>query len=273
MNQPLSDWEGRVQDLARTFTYPPTPDLSRWAAVESAASKPTPTRWSTIPRWAWAVAIILALMAGLLAVPGVRAAVVEVLRLGAVRVFLNEPTPPPAEEQDGPLQSGTRSTPTVIPLPSLLNLAGETTLAAARQQTPFPILLPAYPADLGEPDRVYVQNLDGPTVVLVWLSPEEEDTAKATVRLSLTQIGAGVSFDKHNVRQIEETLVDGRWALWIDGPHLLQTRSGGQIMQRLVQQGHVLLWEQGGVTFRLETDLPLPEARNVAESLADGVDH
>lgn len=220
-----------------------------------------------IPRWAWAVAIILALLAGLLAVPGVRAAVIEVLRLGAVRVFLVEPTPPAGERQHESLQGSVRTPapPSATPLASVLDLAGETTLAAARQQTPFPILLPAYPADLGEPDRVFVQDLEGPTVVLVWLDPEREDQ----VRLSLTQIGAGIFFDKHSIRQIEETFVDGRWALWIDGPHFLQTRSGDQTLQRLVQQGHVLLWERGGVTFRLETDLSLEEARTVAESLAD----
>ena len=85
MIRPSTDWEGRVQTLARAFTYPPTPDLSRSAS-------PWPAAGSS-PRWAWATVIMLALLAGLMAVPPVRAAVVEFLRLGAVRIFLAEPTP------------------------------------------------------------------------------------------------------------------------------------------------------------------------------------
>lgn len=246
MNHPTNDWEGRVQALARTFAYPPTPDLTRPARRPATFARPA------MPRWAWAMIIAATVLAGLMAAPGVRAAVVEMLRLGAVRIFLIEPTPSPDEEQA-----------IAAPLASALDLAGETTLTAARQQISFSILLPAYPADLGQPDHVFVQELDGPTVVLVWLQPGREDQA----RMSLTQVGAGFSFDKRNVRQIEETVVDGRWALWIDGPHLLQSSDGNPELRRLVQ-GHVLLWQQGDVTYRLETDLPLAEAKKVAESLA-----
>ncbi len=252
MIRPSTDWEGRAQTLARAFTYPPTPDLSRSASPWPAAGRPT-----SGPRWAWATVIMLALLAGLMAVPPVRAAVVEFLRLGAVRIFLAEPTPAADEGRS----TATPILPTATPLVSALDLAGETTLAAARQQLPFPILLPAYPADLGQPDHVFVQELD--TVVLVWLQPGQPDQ----VRLSLTQIGAAFSFDKRNVRMIEESSVGSHWALWIDGPHLLQASNGDPSLRRLVQ-GHVLLWEQGDVTYRLETDLPLAEARKIAESLA-----
>lgn len=251
--QPSSDWEDRVEALARAFTYPPSPDLTRRAPHPVAFGRPA-------ARWILAAAIVLALLVGLMAVPGVRAAVMEALRLGAVRIFLTEPTPAPVEERS----DATPLLPTATPLASVLDLAGETTLDGARQQLPFPLLLPTYPADLALPGRVFVQELDGPTVVLVWLEPGQEEE----VRLSLTQTGGGLSFDKRNIRQIQETYVNGRWALWIDGPHLLQARNGDQMLQRLVQQGHVLLWEHAGVTYRLETDLPLVEARKVAESLA-----
>ena len=39
-------------------------------------------------------------------------------------------------------------------------------------------------------------------------------------------------------------------------------------LRRLVE-GNVLLWEQDGVTYRLETELPLDEAIKVAESLEE----
>lgn len=253
MNQALNDWEARVQTLARAFTYPPAPDLSRTAVLRPAVGRPA------IRRWVWAAVIALVLLAGLFSIPSVRAAVVEFLRLGAVRIFLAEPTPSPGPHQE----SAPPPPPTATASASLLDLAGETTLAAARQQTPFPILLPTYPAGLGQPDHVFVQELEGPTIVLVWMQPGQP----ARVRLSLTQIGAGFSFDKRNLRMIEESSVAGRWALWLDGPHLLEASNGDPKLRRLVQ-GHVLLWEQGGVTYRLETELSLDEARKVAESLA-----
>jgi hypothetical protein len=35
----------------------------------------------------------------------------------------------------------------------------------------------------------------------------------------------------------------------------------------LVVEGNILIWEQGGITYRLETNLPLEEAVKIAESL------
>lgn len=263
MNAARDGWETRVQSIAQSFSYPPTPDLTHVVA------RPAVRSWPVLPRWAWAVAITLVFLIGLLAVPGVRAAVIEVLRLGAVRIFMDEPIE--RETPQPPASGGAAATPpppaatpqpSPTPLNSVLDLAGETTLALAHTQVTFPILLPTYPPDLGAPDGVFVQELEGRAVVLVWLQPGKP----GQVRMSLTQIGGGLFFDKRGVRQIEETYVNGEWALWLDGPHTLQTHDGDQKPQRMVE-GHVLLWEADGVTYRLETDLPLAEARKVAESL------
>jgi hypothetical protein len=32
-------------------------------------------------------------------------------------------------------------------------------------------------------------------------------------------------------------------------------------------EGHVLIWKEGDITYRLETDLPVEEAVKIAESL------
>jgi len=55
-------------------------------------------------------------------------------------------------------------------------------------------------------------------------------------------------------------------AFWISGPHQLSlfTPEGEQ---RFTVTGNVLLWEQDGTTFRLETALPQAEARALAESI------
>ncbi|MGD8626434.1 MAG: hypothetical protein PVJ34_17980, partial [Anaerolineae bacterium] len=139
-----SMWAEKVRSTASAFAYPPTPDVAA-AEQRRLAARAAPARRRR-RRLAWGMAVALALvvlLGGLLAVPQVRAAVLEALNLGAIRVLLGEPTPTPAAKT---AEAG----PTV--LPSLLDLAGETTLAEAEAQAGFPVRLPAYPADLGRPD-------------------------------------------------------------------------------------------------------------------------
>ena len=72
--------------------------------------------------------------------------------------------------------------PVTLPLPfnylrntllaSILDLKGKTSLPAARARVDFPIRLPTYPPDLGSPDGVFLQDINGAVVVLVWLTPE-----------------------------------------------------------------------------------------------------
>jgi hypothetical protein len=40
-------------------------------------------------------------------------------------------------------------------------------------------------------------------------------------------------------------------------------------MTRLVTQGHTLIWTQGELTFRLETDAEMAEAVRMAESVGE----
>jgi hypothetical protein len=138
-------------------------------------------------------------------------------------------------------------------------------LADAREETGFPVRLPAYPPDLGPPDRVFLQNPGGPMLVLVWLEPGQPDQ----VRLSLHQFGPGTFAQKFEPELVEETTVNGQRALWTEGPYLLQILRNGRVdldLTRLVS-GHVLIWVEGDITYRLETDLPLEEAVRIAESL------
>ncbi|WP_448591785.1 hypothetical protein [Thermoflexus hugenholtzii] len=119
------------------------------------------------------------------------------------------------------------------------------------------------PTGLGHLDRVYLQDLGGPTVILVWQDPARPGRA----RLALFLIGRGALVEKFAPRVLTATTVHGRPALWAEGPYLLQTRSGGWTLQRLVE-GNVLLWTEGEITYRLETDQGMEEAVRIAESLA-----
>jgi hypothetical protein len=71
---------------------------------------------------------------------------------------------------------------------------------------------------------------------------------------------------KVQVQSVTSTTVNGQAAVWAVGPYTLFYRNGDLVEQRLVT-GHVLIWEQAGITYRLEGDLSLDEAVSIAESL------
>lgn len=269
--EPDEAWEARLRRTAQTFPYPATPDLSgavRARLIQESRLKPG-LRASTSRRLAWVVLVILLLLGGLLAVPQVRARVIEFLQIGAIRILLGEPTPTPtptsapAALEKKPITATPHPTPT--PLASLLDLAGETTLAEAAQGAGFAIRLPGYPADLGPPERVFLQQMNGPVVVLVWL----DSAQPGQVRLSLHELGPGTFAQKGEPTVIQETSVNGQRAIWAEGPYILQIQRGNQVeydLRRLVK-GRVLIWTEGEITYRLESDLTLEEAVKIAESL------
>jgi hypothetical protein len=215
-------------------------------------------------RLAWALAALAVLGLASLAVPQVRAGLVEFLQVGVVRVFLVTPTPT-APAPTALVTAAPAPTPEPTLLPSLLNLAGHTTLAAARQAVAFPLRLPAYPADLGPPDDVFLQDLDGSAVVLVWRDPARPDRVRLSLHY-LTSPAIGLKGVKEPPAALEITSVNGREALWTSGGYIIQIKSGEWDFRRLIE-GHVLIWTEGDLTLRLETDLPLEEAVRVAESL------
>jgi len=260
----ISQIETLIVNAANNFPYPPTPDIVG-AVKRQPVTKPSHmTTYSR--RLAWATLIVLFILAGLLVVPQVRAAVVEFLQLGTIRIFLTEPTP--TATSPPPAASATETPPTATPRPSptpitsLLNLAGETTLVEAQARVDFPIRIPAEPSGLGPPDRVFLQDLGGPVVIMVWLEPVQPNQ----VRLSLHLLGANTFVEKVQPQVIQETTVQGERALWTEGPYLLQLQNGGYDTRRLVE-GHVLIWQEGEITYRLESDLSLEEAVRIAESL------
>jgi len=258
--------EARLQLAAGAFSYPPTPDVAGAVRRRLEARGTRPVRQPQ--RLAWAIAVALLILGGLMAVPEVRAGLLEFLQLGAVRIRLIEATPT-VTSTPVPTRTGTPPPATATPIPSptplgsLLNLAGQTTLADARARVEFPIRLPTYPTDLGPPDAVYVQDFGAPLVVLVWLNPDDPDQ----VQLSLHEFGPdSFAAEKSQPEVIETTTVNGEPALWTEGPYMLLLRNGDHVIWRLIE-GHVLIWLGGEVTYRLETDLQLEEAVRIAESL------
>lgn len=270
--------ENRLRRAAAALPYPETPDLAareRKRLVD--AGRLTPSRKPG--RLAVGLALVIILLAAAFLVSPVRARVLDWIRLGAVRIFFNQPVPtatlPPPSGTPSP--SGTLSPagalspaaastlePTPTFLKSVLNIGGETTLLKAQQQVDFTIQIPAYPADLGDPDHVFLQGMNGPVVVLVWMDRDQPEK----VRMSLSETSSDRPvFEKYAPKSVQETRVNGHEAVWVDGEYFLVMRDGDATMTRLITQGHTLIWTSGEMTFRLETDVDLETAVRIAQSI------
>ena len=192
-------------------------------------------------------------------IPPARAAIIEFIQIGIVRIF-PQPTKSP-EVVAQPTATRNAQLPLLIPL--LENIAGETKLASAQEFVPYSILLPTYPSELGFPDHVYVQDVEGSMTVLVWVDPHQP----GDVMLSLHFIPAGHwAVRKFEPSVTQETTINGQRAVWTEGPYPLLLRNGNIEITRLIE-GRVLIWEDDEITYRLETDLSLQEAIKIAESL------
>jgi hypothetical protein len=250
--------EARLGDLAAAYAYPPTPDIAaherrRVAAGQSVAAQPPTPSFRPARLLAGAVAAALLLFAVALLVPQTRAALLTFFDVGAIRILADE------QPATAVSRSGRR----------LVDLAGETTLADVSTNVTFDVLLPAYPADLGSPDLVYLQQVeaaefDEQVVILTWLDPAAPDET----RLSLYQIAVPFyGIKQATLEVIRETRVNGQPAFWVEGPHRLQ-RQDGDYQEWFFVPGNVLIWTDGQMTYRLESGLSLEEAIRIAESLA-----
>ena len=269
MNEPSPErWAERLTLTARALPYPPTPNL---AAVVSGRLAEKPAR-PAFRRWQFALAALALLALGLLAVPPVRAAVVQFIQIGVVRIFVGPATPTPALIPTGlPVAAPPTPRPPSTPVSSLLDsLAGETTLARAQTQAGFQVVLPVYPSDLGRPDRVFLQTDGAPMVVLVWLDPAQPDQARlALFEIAPGNIGIAKSqFTKGVPPDLQNATVHGQPAAWTTGPYLFVLTNGDFHFDRVIA-GHVLIWFDHDITYRLElgSEASLEEAVKTAESL------
>lgn len=244
MNSGDTHLEARLREAARALSYPPTPDLAARVLRQQQIGRRLPLRLLPI-----AAGLIIAVLL-FAAVPEIRAGVLRLLRIGALEIVQVEPTVPAA--------SVTPTTP-VTPATNdpRLDFPGETTLDAAQQGFGRPIPLPTYPPDLGAPSRVFAFMR---TVALVWLD------ADGRFRLGLHLIPSELYGEKITPWNPVETDVNGQPALWLTGEHDFGLYADGEFFARTIGGG-VLIWAQAGITYRLESDLPLDETRRIAESL------
>lgn len=257
------EFEDRLVQAARMFVYPPAPDVSR--AVTRRLATPRPGR---VYRRLILAGVTLALIVVVIfAVPPVRAAVLDWIRLGAVRIFLVEPTqtPTPSITSQPTLPALVPSEePVPTPLRSVLDLSGETSLAKIQSDQGVKVGLPVFPPGLEQPDHVYYQVEGWPVVVLVWM--DRANPQAVGMVLSETNADA-IVFQKIAPLSVQDTLVNGQHALWVEAPYMLLTGSGDMAQARLVENSHTLIWTKGAMTYRLETLVDLETAVRIAESI------
>ncbi|MCI0712541.1 MAG: DUF4367 domain-containing protein, partial [Chloroflexi bacterium] len=117
--------------------------------------------------------------------------------------------------------------------------------------------------DLGSPNHVYLQETPLPMVILVW----DEPVSLNTRWLILYIINSRDVFFKFTPNEPDYTRVNEGQAAWLTDPHLMEyvERSSGGVRREI--DANVLIWEEGAITYRLEGELSLDEAIQIAESL------
>lgn len=254
--------EATLTDLGERLAYPQPTRLGDAVRARLREPRGAGHWWDVMrsPRYAFGPALatlVLIVFVSLAAVPGVRAAADEFLRLRGVDIFQTTATP-----------SAPAASP-AVPFP------GErVSLEGARGRAPF-LRAPA-DARLGTPDQV---NLDrtqaGDRVTLVYVSRagipvSKEAGVSAVVVVFRGQVDESL-FGKVALAgtRIEEVTVNGGRGFWLEGtPHQFFYRdaAGNPWPETLRLAGNTLLWEQDGVTFRLEAQLTREDALRIATS-------
>lgn len=238
--------EARLRELGSRLDVPASPDGARTAlAVLSRLDEPTPRpapRPARVQRprlVAAAVALLVALAVAITVSPTVRAAVLDFLRIGGVELRYE---PPPVTPTSDPALPGER----------------DATLAQARAEAAFDIRVPER---LGQPESVRLADGTPPRVVTLHYPGVRVDEFDGTLH---------PFFEKFtSAEDVVPTVVDGVDGVWVLRPHVViyLDRDGVEREQSARLAAHTLIWETGGVTYRIEGDLTRTQAITIAESL------
>lgn len=262
--------ERALRALGREVAFPETPDLAAGVRMRLMAPSP-PVRAAAARHWprrvVWlAAAAAIVLMVSLLALfPEARTAIADRLGLDGVDIRWVDDLPTPAPTPAG----------------ASLQLGRAVSLAEAVDEAGFPLLAPTLPA-FSQPASVYLR--DDPGAMVSFIYPPNADLPPSSVPgvgALLTQFrgGADRALIEKGLRgdedgestRLEPVTVDGEQGFWISGaPHAVYfvCYDAGECRQeRYRLAGNVLLWEENGVTLRLESALPKDAALTIAESV------
>jgi hypothetical protein len=241
----MIELERELRGLSAGVVWPEPPDVAGDVASRIAASRP---RAAMRRRLALSVAVVLAALLAVLAVPPARTAVFDWLGIGGARIVRVDELP------------------ALAPTPGLEILGEPVSLDEARTHARFPFADP--PDDERRPDQILLAP--GMRVTYVWRDGDR-------VRLLVTQF-PGSATDPGLVKKlvssatrVEVLDVDGHRAVWLEGgPHaVLFVTPDGVVRDDLGWlAGNTLLVDVGGRTVRIEAAIDRDDAIAIARSLS-----
>jgi hypothetical protein len=255
----------RLTRLGDLISWPPTPDVVGVVGATIRDERAAPSLLAPRLSLPSRRRTLLVLAAVLLALVGAALAARLVVELGAVAVEV--------------LPGRPTSLPTQVARPG--DLGREVEVGDAAGVAGFPAALPGA---LGPPAHVWVDEAQ--------IGPETGDRAVRIVTawrpttdlLEIPGTGAGAvlmqfegAWEVASKQLSAETnrygnvFVNGRDAFWTSGEHELQLISGNTV-QRLLVTANVVIWQDAGFTFRLESLLGKRDAIRLAETLHPAVD-
>jgi hypothetical protein len=224
----LPDLDRDLRALAEFVDLPGERDLVP-AVLARLHKQRYPGRWRRIASVAALVLVVS--LAATMAVPDARTAVLRFLGIkGATVIRVDELPPASAAPQE----------------------YGESvTLMEAERVVGFrPLVI-----EDGEPDDVRIDRFSPYFIVILYGDPN--------VRLRLTEMVGGLTQKYARVEQrVERVRVGGEPGIWVEGRHVVSEPFG---LPRL--SGNVLLWEQDGLTLRLEGKFTKEQALELANSV------
>jgi len=272
--------ERALRDLGGGLAYPPTPDLSASVRTQIATQPAPRGRWwlTTPPTWrrfatVLALLLIVALLLG--ALPPVRKGVARRLGLSNVEIIVVTavPTPTIVPTPTAPPSGTAGATPTSDNRNARAELGIEATLPEAQARAGFTVGVPDLP-DYRTPDAIYVgQPPTGGRVSLVYTArPGLAAIAGTDIGMLVQEFRGGLGgglFQKGvpASSHIEPVTINGVPGYWIEGglrAFAYQEPSGNVQFEQTRIAGNTLLWEQGGIVYRLESLLPKDDALRIA---------
>ena len=260
---PDRELERELRELGALIDYPPTPDLARSARnvlEEEANDQPRGFRVAfPALRWAVVAAAFVLVVAVPTLSPGLRATIgdwfsAENFR-SAGRPAVDAGSPERQSEAGAPAAGVSKSGTSTALAP---RFSGERiSLHEARARMNGALLLPRT-TKLGKPEEIYAGGTSRKDSVGLVYSEGLPPLGDTGIGLVLTEVPgdpepAYLSGKTTINSELERVSVDGGPGYWSDAGHRLP--------------GHVLLWEQGGIALRLESDVDKEQAIRIAESV------
>jgi hypothetical protein len=228
------------------------PSATVAAVMDRVATEPVPRRVGLLARaadqvrrrWRAAIAAIAGILLIVVAVPPVRAAVTDWLSFGGV-VVRHSPVPGPATAPPPPAASGRLS------------------VADARRMVAFESVLPAA---LGTPSGAEV-SADRRVLSFSW-----DNIPGGRVRLDEFNGELSPMFIKTSFYELEQVHIGSTTGWWTPKPHQVVTvdASGTEHTDEPRVAGQTMLWQKGKVTLRLEGNLTIDRATEIAVTTLGG---